>query len=258
MTIVIDTPTDVSADLITDEGDADVTDVEEVAEPVVELPKKFQGKSVDDVVRSYTELEKELGRKANEVGELRKLTDEYLRRELSKTNTPTQSNDVEDDDIFDTKATIRKELDSNPKIKALEEKLAKKEMEEVLNSFAAKHPDYRDIGGNEDFQNWVKASTYRQRMFAQADNMDLDAADDLLTMWKETQKVRATSEASEQAKEKRKADLKKVSGESSSTGEGKRKMFNRVELMRLRINDPDKYNAMQDEIVSAYREGRVK
>ena len=261
MTVVIDTPTNDMSELVTEEvisNEGDVADIETVETHEVELPKKFQGKTVEDVVKSYTELEKELGRKANEVGELRRLTDEYLRRELSKTNTPTQENDSEDDDIFSTKATVRKELDSNPKIKALEEKLAQQEREKAISQFATKHPDYSDIGADSNFQEWVKASHYRQKMFAKADAMDLEAADDLLTMWKETQKIRSNSEASEQAKEKRKADLKKVSGESSSTGEGKRKVYNRVELMRLRMNDPDKYNAMQDEIVTAYREGRVK
>ena len=48
---------------------------EQEEEPQSELPTKFQGKSMAEVVSSYENLEKELGRKGQELGELRKLTD---------------------------------------------------------------------------------------------------------------------------------------------------------------------------------------
>ena len=38
-----------------------------------EIPSKFQGKSVEEIVSSYENLEKELGRKGQEIGELRGL-----------------------------------------------------------------------------------------------------------------------------------------------------------------------------------------
>ena len=49
---------------------------EEIQEPEAqELPKKFQGKSSTEIAEAYENLEKELGRKGQEIGELRKLTD---------------------------------------------------------------------------------------------------------------------------------------------------------------------------------------
>ena len=36
------------------------------------IPDKFQGKSVEDIVRSYTELEQTYGKQAQELGELHK------------------------------------------------------------------------------------------------------------------------------------------------------------------------------------------
>ena len=44
-----------------------------------ELPNKFQGKSVTEIVSSYENLEKELGRKGQEIGEFRQLTDQILK-----------------------------------------------------------------------------------------------------------------------------------------------------------------------------------
>ena len=226
------------------------------------IPDKFSGKSDKDIAKAYVELEKELGRKANEVGELRRLTDEYLRRELSKPSpaqTPQAVEEDEEVDFFvDPKKSVSKAVDANPKIRELEERLARKDQEEAIGKFEKKHPDYQAIGGSEEFQEWVGKSQYRARMFERADALDLEAADELLTMWKDFQKVKAASTVDQEQTEKRKRDLKAASGESNSTGESRKKVYSRVDLMRLRVNDPDKYNEMSDEIITAYREGRVK
>ena len=54
------------------------------------LPSKFQGKSMGDIVSSYENLEKELGRKGQEIGELRKLTDGILQQQLTTNQNGTQ------------------------------------------------------------------------------------------------------------------------------------------------------------------------
>ena len=37
-----------------------------------------------------------------------------------------------------------------------------------------------------------------------------------------------------------------------------KKIFRRADIMKLMQTNPDKYDMMQDEIMSAYREGRVR
>jgi len=62
----------------------------QVEEPVVEekpevvIPDKYQGKSVEDIVKMHQEAEKLIGKQAQEVGEVRRLADELLKRELSQ------------------------------------------------------------------------------------------------------------------------------------------------------------------------------
>ncbi len=53
----------------------------EVEEP--SIPSKFANKSTEEIIDSYTNLEKELGRKAQEVGELRKLSEKALQDGIS-------------------------------------------------------------------------------------------------------------------------------------------------------------------------------
>ena len=45
-------------------------------EPTV--PEKYQGKSLEQVVQMHQEAEKLLGRQSSEVGELRKVVDDYI------------------------------------------------------------------------------------------------------------------------------------------------------------------------------------
>ena len=76
----------------------------EVEEP--SIPSKFANKSTEEIIDSYTNLEKELGRKAQEVGELRKLSDSFLQAEVARKNnpqdnTPLETKDNDDTDFFD-------------------------------------------------------------------------------------------------------------------------------------------------------------
>jgi hypothetical protein len=222
-----------------------------------EVPEKFKGKSLEDVVKSYTELEKEFGRKNNEVGELRSLADKLLQQELESKQTPVETKEVTFDDLVESPEDAVSGIVDN-RVKELESKLENYNREAGLAKFQAKHTDYNEVGQDPKFQEWIKGSTYRTKMFLQADqNFDFDAADELLTEWKERQELlKQTSEAEVQNKVK--DDLKKASAESGGTGETSKKIYSRSQLMNLRLNNPSKYEAMQDEIERAYAEGRVR
>ena len=70
------------------------------------LPEKFKGKSAKDVYKSYSELEKELGRLRSETGAMRKLLQDIGN---SKQNQRTE---VSDDEFFvSPKEAIRKTLE---------------------------------------------------------------------------------------------------------------------------------------------------
>jgi hypothetical protein len=52
--------------------------------------------------------------------------------------------------------------------------------------------------------------------------------------------------------------LKAASVDTGGSGETTRKVYRRADLIRLKMRDPVKYDAMSDEIMAAYSEGRVK
>ena len=54
---------------------------QEVEQPQAEettIPDKYQGKSLEEVVQMHQEAEKLLGRQSSEVGELRRVVDDYI------------------------------------------------------------------------------------------------------------------------------------------------------------------------------------
>ena len=52
--------------------------------------------------------------------------------------------------------------------------------------------------------------------------------------------------------------MKSVQVDSGGTGESSKRVYRRADLIRLKMNDPARYDALSDEIMSAYQEGRVK
>jgi len=62
----------------------DQPEVEEQATPSEpEIPDKYQGKSAQELVQMHQEAEKLLGRQSSEVGELRKVVDNYIQTQLT-------------------------------------------------------------------------------------------------------------------------------------------------------------------------------
>ena len=58
--------------------------------------------------------------------------------------------------------------------------------------------------------------------------------------------------------QKRSQQLKSAGVQKGGTGEVGKPIYKRVDLIRLRMTDPNRYNDMQDEIHAAYAEGRVR
>jgi len=52
--------------------------------------------------------------------------------------------------------------------------------------------------------------------------------------------------------------MKAASVDVGGSGEVSRKIYRRADLIKLKMTDPDRYMALQDEIMSAYADGRVK
>jgi hypothetical protein len=245
------------------ENEADEIQQEEVEQPQEEepsLPEKYQGKSLEDVVQMHQEAEKLLGRQSSEVGELRKVVDDYISQSIT-TTAPQQYVEPEDDiDYFtDPQAAVNRAIENHPKIREAEQYTAEYKKQSSLAALQSKHPDMQDILSDNSFAEWIKASKIRTQLFVQADQQyDADAADELFTLWKDRKTV--AQQTANVEKQARKQSLKAANtGNARGSAEGSRKkVYRRADIIKLMRTDPDRYQALSDEIMAAYAEGRVK
>lgn len=220
-----------------------------------ELPSKYRGKSVEDVVRMHQEAEKLIDRQGREVSEVRKLADELIKSQL----TPKPKvEEVKPVDFFENpQEAIRQQIENNPRVLAAEQYARQVQTVQAKQQLAQMHPDAQNIIGDSEFQSWVAGSKVRQKLFAEADNYDLDAANELLSTYKELRSVRQQKVA-EVDNTARNETLRAAAVDTGGSGESTRKVYRRADLIRLKMRDPNKYASMQDEIMDAYSQGRVK
>ena len=207
-----------------------------------ELPKKFQGKSMEDIVGSYENLEKELGRKG------------------STPQTEPETYAEETDFFDDPNAAVSKAIDNHPKFREFEEQQKAQHANAITQKLQAEHPDFLDVVSDVKFQEWVQESPIRTKLYVSAHNYDYDSAKELIGNWKERSLITSTTKAEEAKGAKRSQALKagkSVSRTSAESTAGK-KIYRRADLIRLKTSDPERYVDLQDEILSAYADGRVK
>jgi len=259
---------------------SDAIQPEEKPEP--EAPKeevrkdKYSGKSKDDVIEMHRNAESELGRKSNEVGQYRQLTDKLL--DLKRTDDLLKGGanpaDIEEDNLPELSSTdmldnpteaVAKVVDA--RLTAAERKRQQEKDAEAYEAasaeFAQKHPDAGEIAKSEEFVEWVKASPLRRRAAVQAYNKDFSAGTELLDEWKSSHQTTPDQEEDEVADENLEAARKAstVTTGASTTGDAPQgKVYRRIDLIRLKLDDPEAYSdpAFQQEIMAAYSQGRVK
>ena len=236
---------------------------QEVEQPQPEEPKvpeKYQGKSLEEVVQMHQEAEKLLGRQSSEVGELRKVVDDYISTQTPSAPQQQQVEPEDDIDYFtDPQAAVNRAIENHPKIREAQQYTEQYKKQSSLATLQAKHPDMQTILSDPKFAEWIKASKIRTQLFVAADQQyDSDSADELFTLWKERKVV--AQQTAQVEKQARKQTLKAANtGNARGTGEGSRKkVYRRSDIIKLMKTDPERYQALSNEILQAYAEGRVK
>lgn len=234
---------------------------EELKEPVTEdatdgddddqqIPEKFKGKSINDVINSYTALESEFGRRNNEVSDMRKTLDSILKQQLEAGTDETE----QDEDAAAVEAALAK----SPTLKAVTNTLQEQSRNTARNEFVKTHPDAMKVINSKAFVKWVTDSDVRTNQFRDAnDGYDYDTMSEMLGTYTELSSVRK-----ERAAAKREGDMKALEtpdadGGGAGTGAAKRKVFKLSDLMKLRNTDPERYEKLGGVINKAYAEGRV-
>lgn len=237
---------------------------QKIAQPTPEdtLPDKYKGKSVAEIVKMHQEAEKLIGRQANEVAEVRNLADQLIKRQIQPTQPVVADASVDDIDFFaDPVSTVNKVIANHPSIRAAQEKAVELDRMTSKQKLVNKHSDYASVIADPEFVEFVTATPIRKQLFQAADKQyDFEAADELLTTFKELKAVkqRIVQDGANQLQQENSRQLKAASVDAGGTGEVGRKTYRRADLIRLQIENPSRYAELSSDIYAAYKEGRVR
>lgn len=227
------------------------------------VPPKFRGKSVNDILDSYQNLEHQYGKQGNELGELRKLADTLIQKNLqeSQNNTVQKEEEAlnEEEFLADPVRSVRRLV--NEALEPIKNSLSQASVDTTMSRLQAKHPDVEGIVQDLDFQKWVMESVPRQEMWQRASGGDFNYADELFTQYK-TLYGNKQAEQEEQTRTEKERELQAATavapGSSQDAVSKGKPTYKRSELIRLQLEDPRRYADLQPEIYQAYREGRVR
>ena len=230
---------------------------EQKIEQKAELPEKYREKSLDEIVKMHQEAEKLIGKQAQEVGEVRKLADELIKQNLGS-RQQTRQEEPEVDFFENPQKAVQRTVDNHPDILAARQVTQEMRRAQIQQRLAQEHPDFGEIAKDQDFANWVKSSPVRIKIFEQADSgYDFDSANELLSTYKQLRSVKQ-KQTSDDGEVTRKQNLRAVGVDVGGSGESSKKVYRRADLIRLKMQDPNRYDALSDEIMQAYQEGRVR
>lgn len=229
--------------------------------PEEDLPEKYRGKSMKEVVQMHQEAEKRMGKQGSEVGELRGIVDDFIKKQSANaTPAPRDPEPEEEVDFFaDPQVAVDRAIQSHPDVRAARAASENLNRQSAAQALTEKHPDAQAVISDPGFAAFIKESTIRQELFVRADTQsDVAAADELLSQYKSRKSV--AEQAAQADKASRSGQLKQAStgsAKGSSASQGKR-IYNRSDIVRLMRDKPERYAQLADEIQQAYQEGRVK
>jgi hypothetical protein len=231
------------------------------------LPERFRNKSPEEIANSYVELEKAYSRQGQDIGALRKTVDELLTLQLQETRTrekPVDTKPVTVDDLYENadeaiRQVARKETDT--RVQALEQELARERMEREQAKFTSKFPEWQNDVTNPEFIEWIRQKPHRVSMAQRADRGDFTAAEELFGTYYDFR----DAAAKRKERESRKQQVRQVSLESPGAEVPEQtESFSRRKLMETRISakkgNREAQQWLQDNaerIAIAYEERRI-
>ena len=251
---------DKSQDLLSvEELASEVPTPEAPSEPVQPepSPSKYAEKSREQLEQMLDETKSMVGAQSKEVKAARdelaamQATDDYIKRQLD----PAKEKPKELDWYGNPEEATKQAISENPKIAALEQKLAKAETDQKRAKMDAAHPDWVEVMDSGDFSTFVKGDVLAKATLDQvASTQNIDLAIELVSRFKAAQQKQTESV-------RREAVNKAATGSVSSTS-GERvtgKPILASTLRKLMREKRSEYDALvkSGAIGKLYEEGRV-
>jgi hypothetical protein len=215
---------------------------------------RFKDKEPTDILKSYHELERKFKERDDELGNYRKMFDQHVQSTFAKKEDPKQPpvDDRENQKLLE-------EMLSNPQ--AFVQKVEQRVLGQ-LNNIAAQYEmqavqaKTRDVITSPEFKQWLTQNV--PYPIAQMADQDPATYNWIINHYKSFQAPKqAISNAKEEAIIKRKV-VDHAAGLPSSAPSRSKPVYTRSSIMKLMRENPAEYERLQEDIMLAYKEGRVK
>ncbi len=270
MTIVVDNDASSVENQVTENQEvesqvveASVEETKQATEPESNIPEKYAGKSLDDVIEMHQNAEKAIGKQGLEIGEQRKLVQSLIEAQNATQASKPQEETVNFEDQFyaDPAEAVNSAIENHPQVIEARKERQVQQQQHQVGVLEKAYPDWEKRVADKQFQDWVGESNIRTEMFRKADSdYRPDYAIELFDMYDKVNMIDKTKKVQEQESQKREKALRQTTSETRSSGDsvGGKKIYRRSDLINLQVTDPNRYASLADEIQSAYAEGRVK
>lgn len=253
--------------------DLDLFEAEATGQPVTKpttIPKKYEGKTVEDMIQMHQNLEKLNGRQGQELGQMRRMADEIL--QLKKPTTQIKEEVRQpvtvETLLNDPEKTLTDTINSSDLVRrtqAAEDRVARLESKITQESFVSKFPGFADDMQDPEFTEFVQSNPARQALGTAAAKEDYNAAAALWAMWEERKDLIGTTK--DDKTQKAKVKVQSTVRPSAKTVDVAPRNWSRAKLMELRFKVADgdpasvaRWNdkTFQENMHKAYAEDRVK
>lgn len=254
--------TDLDDEIVDAQAAADARQAEET------IPDRFKGKSKAEIAASFVELQALNSKQANDLGTMRKSVDQLLELQSQQAVSPepeVTAPKVTVDDLYDdADGNIRRiaREESSNRIDALEQKLADRDAHDGLAVITSKFPNWRTDAQDPEFLDWVREKRSRVMLIQAADQLDFEAAEELLGSYYDSKAPAKADETNDADTQQALRDATLESGSPAPTDLVD--AYSRSELMETRISanqgnqKAQRYLAAHAEsIAQAYAEGRI-
>jgi hypothetical protein len=236
-----------------------------------QIPDKYRGKSVDDLIEMHQNAERRLSQQGNELGEIRRIADQLIgvKPVDNATKAPERKAVTVEALLENPDQVLNQTLETSSvaqRAQAAEARVDRLEQSISQSQFVSKFKDYKQDLDNPEFIDWVKKNPLRTQLAAAAYQNNFNAASSLWEMWDErNQMVGAVKPKGDTGRQQRVQDARTEKNGASETPPAK--TYSRAKLMQLRerVADGDaqavaKWNdpEFQAGLIKAYEENRVR
>ena len=138
----------------------------------VDIPTKYAGKSLQDVIEMHQNVEQAFGKQGTEVGAQRKLIQSLLEAQNKQTTIEEpQEEPVAFEDAFyaDPAQAVNSAIENHPDVLKAKEERVLSAQQQQLSVLEKSYPDWEKRVADKQFQDWIGKSKIRTEMFRKAD-----------------------------------------------------------------------------------------